>query len=172
MAGIQIDGLWKPVACEVGGVAQPLEQVARMGRSLFLLGEWSSGWDGLWAIIRYGHEGGAWTEAGLRAICVSIIFGIDSVETLPSDCYLFAGGRLRISEGNDIHLIEMQPFYRGSVLPTTQTGVASVDDARLTICTTDCGNPQPVGLRSDDHPDHYLQTLMRVDPTASESRAT
>jgi len=57
-----LDGLWSYTTYEEGGKERPPEKVAAMAKVVLIAGAFLPGWDGIWAVVTYGYEGGQWSE--------------------------------------------------------------------------------------------------------------
>src|SRR5262245_14835147 len=124
-----LDGLWTYTAYEEDGLKRMPGSVATMAKFIILIGEYLPGWDGLWASIDYGYQGGSWSEEEARAACRDIILGGDRDEkNRPSDFYLWAGGRFRIAPGRTPKEIDFEQYWRGEVLPSSASfGIYSLN---------------------------------------------
>jgi hypothetical protein len=148
----KLEGLWTPIRSEVGGVYRPPELVDRMAQMVLLVGDYLSGWDGLWAAVTYGFEGGTWAEGDVKDACRHIILGTDR-EGIPlaPDFYLWAGGRFRVATDLWPGEIDLEQFWRGEVLPSKQLGLYCLACDRLTLCLSESGRARPSKFRSDEH---------------------
>jgi hypothetical protein len=115
----QLGGLWSYTTFEEGGVQRPKEQVAMMANIVLIGGEYLRGWNGLWAVVTYGYQGGTWSGAEVKASCRYIILGnIREGEAPAADFYLWAGGRFRIAALRSPKEIDLEQFWEGTAGPT------------------------------------------------------
>jgi uncharacterized protein (TIGR03067 family) len=161
----QLEGLWTYAAYEAGGVQRTPEAVAGMYPIVLLPGDHLPGWHGLWAVISYGYQGGAWTEAELKVSCRCTILGTDRESEPPGpDFRLVAGGRFRVAPGRSPKEIDLEQFWGGTALPSScQMGLYRIGPDRLTLCLSELGKPRPSGFRSDESPYQSLGELVRGD---------
>jgi uncharacterized protein (TIGR03067 family) len=162
----RLEGLWSYIAYEVGGINRTPEQVATMAQLVLLADDYLPGWNGLWAVVAYGYEGGVWSEAEIKASCRQIILGTDrQTEASASDLYLWAGGRFRTAPQRSPKEIDFEQFWSGTVLPSSmQLGLYRIDAERLTLCLTEPEQSRPSGFTSGDQPYQSLGVLVRSGP--------
>src|SRR5262245_11342458 len=107
----KLEGIWIYSAHAVGGEERSQEQVARMAKLVLSAGEYLPGWNGLWAAVTYGYEGGTWSEVEVKASCRHIILGTSrDGESPAADFYLWAGGRFRIAPQKSPKEIDLEQF--------------------------------------------------------------
>lgn len=161
----ELDGLWRYTAYQEGGRKRPPEQLALMHKLVLLVGEHLPGWDGLWAAIAYGHQGGKWSEVEIRDSCRHIILGSKREEKAPAnDLYLWAGGRFLCASGqrpNEME-IDFEQYWRGEVLPSLNLGLYFTNGERLTLCLAEAGGPRPSEFTSRENEHQSLGELVRV----------
>jgi hypothetical protein len=162
----QLEGIWSYTTFEAGGVERPQDQVARMADIVLMGGEYLPGWNGLWAVVTYGYQGGTWSKAEVKASCRHIILGtIREGEAPASDFYLWAGGRFRNAPQRSPKEIDFEQFWGGTVLPGLQLGLYSIVGERLTLCLTEEGRPRPTTFSSREDPRQNLGQLVRASRT-------
>jgi hypothetical protein len=159
----RLEGVWTYTSNEVGGERQTPEQVSRLAKFVLLPGDYLPEWDGLWAAVTYGYEGGVWSGAEVRASCRHIILGTEREGEAPgSDFYLWAGGRFRSAPDRAPQQIDLEQFWRGAALQSSlQLGLYRVEGNRLTLCLAESGGPRPSLFTSDEHPYQSLGELVR-----------
>jgi hypothetical protein len=157
-----LDGLWSYATYEEGGSKRAADQVAAMAKLVFIEGEHLPGWDGLWGAVAYGHQGGTWTEAAVRAACRRVIIGGEPEgEAQPADFYLWAGGRFRAASNRLPKEIDFEQYYRGEAMPPMNLGIYAMNEGRLILCLAEAGKPRPSGFNSREQAHQSLGELVR-----------
>jgi hypothetical protein len=156
-----LHGLWSYTAFEECGVRRSPEQLATMAKLVLLVGEYLPGWDGLWAAVSYGYEGGSWPEEEVGATCRHLILG-ERQEIAPAcDFYFWAGGRFRIAPRRSPKEIDLEQYWRGEVLPSLNLGLYTLEEERLILCLADNGKPRPLAFSSSEQAHQSLGELTR-----------
>jgi uncharacterized protein (TIGR03067 family) len=156
-----LDGLWSYTAYEEGGAKRPPDQLATMAKIVLIVGEYLPGWNGLWAAVAYGYQGGSWSEENVRAACRHIILGGEEENAPASDFYLWAGGRFRVAPQRSPKEIDFEQYWRGEALPSTNLGLYTLNEERLILCLAEAGKSRPTGFNSSEQAHQSLGELVR-----------
>jgi uncharacterized protein (TIGR03067 family) len=146
----QLEGIWRYVANEIGGVALSPEMVAGTWPLVLLPGPYLPGWDGLWALVSDGNQGWTWSVAEVVGACRDVILGHTPEGTAPAaGIHLPCCGRFRIAPQQSPSEIDLEQFWNGDVIPSSsQLGIYRLTDEELTLCLAESGRPRPTAFAS------------------------
>ena len=161
----ELDGIWSYTAFTEGPHQRTQEELAGMPRRAFLIGDYLPGWDGLWAIVTYGYQGGSWSGQEVLALCRHKILGGNHVVPPRPDLYLYAGGIFRMTLQRSPHEIDMEHFYDGAGMgfPAESRGIFSFSGDRLILTLAKENHPRPLTFTCGEDTSMTLGELARCN---------